>query len=262
MTRRLFAPLAAEVRPLADVGPRVPRPLFLTSPAEAAVAPSGSTAWPLARLEAAPSSPAAATPPAAVPPSAGASADAEADARRALDEASATGERAGRQAAAAQVQAMQARLADSLARLGEVARRVARPSPHEIVELALIAARELVGREVSVDREHLCAQLAEHLAGIPDDEGPRVRVSRDDLAWILAHQPERFQGVRLVEDPALAAGGCIVETTRRIIDASIEARVDAVRAAMVAALRSAPAPSDAELDAGGALASPTPEVTP
>jgi hypothetical protein len=51
---------------------------------------------------------------------------------------------------------------------------------------------------------------------------------------VKQRRPELLRdGVVIVEDKALTVGGCIVETPAWVLDASIEARLEAVRAGLV-----------------------------
>ena len=153
--------------------------------------------------------------------------------KRRLDEARAEAEIEGLRAAQHKVEALVERYGDALVRLQEMTRENARPLAAEVVELALVVAREILGRECSIDHEPLLARVEAALRSVAGDATIEVRLSKGDLTYIAKRRPDLAEaGVVLIEDPRLGPGGCVVETPERIVDASIEARLDAVRAAL------------------------------
>ena len=56
----------------------------------------------------------------------------------------------------------------------------------------------------------------------------------------MSKRPELFHaGIELVEDSTLGIGGCVVETPHRVIDATIETRLMAIKDALEVALENA-----------------------
>lgn len=229
-------------RPLFEVAPSQPAPLAAVLQV-AVERPTSSAAWP---------PPVAATPRPAVAPAAAAPAPAPAapvappaydpaELERRVAAARADLERASAAKLQEQLAANQAQLAEGLARLDRAAQVAGRPSAAEVVELALAAAQELAGRALELDRGALLATVREALDVVQDDGATAtVRVSIADAAWLRANQPDGFARVKLVEDARLASGGVVVETARTVIDASLEARIEAVRQAFRAALEESP----------------------
>ena len=171
--------------------------------------------------------------------------------KRQLDEARAEAEIEGLRAAQHKVEALVERYGDALVRLQEMTRENARPLAAEVVELALVVAREILGRECTIDHEPLLRRVEAALQSVAGDATIEVRLSKGDLTYIAKRRPDLGEaGVVLIEDPRLGPGGCVVETPERIVDASIEARLDAVRAALTEVVESR---ADGE---------PAPEKTP
>jgi len=116
-----------------------------------------------------------------------------------------------------------------------------RPAPSlpidEIVDLALMVARELIDREVRADRVALRAAIERGLATVAHDEAQRaaaiIRVSAADLQAWGEHAPE---GV--VADTALGPGELVIETAEAQLDGRFGPRLEATRAALIAALAS------------------------
>ena len=63
----------------------------------------------------------------------------------------------------------------------------------------------------------------------------------EDIAWVRQRRPDlERRGVELRLDEALGIGGCVVETPRRLIDASMERRLEMVRESLVEVVQAAP----------------------
>jgi flagellar assembly protein FliH len=142
-------------------------------------------------------------------------------------------ERAAQEKARGELDKTIQRYVDGIARLQGVVRELGKPLAGEIVELAMVVAREIIGRELSTDRSRIADVVAEALADADGDAGVVVRMNPADLAELRERRPELAQGASFVADRRLAPGGCVVESASQVIDASIEARLDAVRIAVV-----------------------------
>ncbi len=154
-----------------------------------------------------------------------------------LEELRRSAEHEGLMAAQHKVEALAQRYLDAVARLEEQSRRGVRPLASEVVELALVVARELVGRELSLDRDALVGGLDEALASASEDQQVTVRIGPTDLAYLRKRRPDLSESkIAFVEDVTLTIGGCVVETTQRVVDRSIEARLESVREALTTLL--------------------------
>lgn len=136
----------------------------------------------------------------------------------------------------AELQALRARYLEAVGQLAQATMAQARPQPDAIVDLALLVARELVGREVVADRKHFADALAAELEPLCADERLEVRLPPADLAAVASLHPELALRVRLVPDATLEPGDCIVESATSVLDRSLAPRLAAVRAALVQAL--------------------------
>ncbi len=156
-------------------------------------------------------------------------------------DARAAAEEEGLRAAQARVETVVQRYADGIRRLGEVAQRAARPDASELVSLAMVVAQQIVGHELSLDRDAVVNTVENALATVADDPSVRVRLGTADLAFLKQRRPELLDGnIQLIEDNSLSVGGCIVETALRVVDSSMERRMDAIRQALEAMMVRAP----------------------
>jgi len=105
----------------------------------------------------------------------------------------------------------------------EAAREAHERATAEAKELALQVAKLLVGAELEETEGHR-ALLDDALTLV--DEATKARVS-PDVAARLGGAPCRIE-----VDESLAPMSCIVETPEQIVDASIDARIDAIRRAL------------------------------
>ena len=149
----------------------------------------------------------------------------------AMAQACADGERQGWEKAEAEVAAALGRLGDALGQARATASAMARPYATELVELALIIARELVGAEVRRDPAPLVHLVERCLDEVAGESSIAVRMHPADRAALLAVRPDlgKTPDLRLIEDPSMSRGGCAVESSRRLVDARLEERMDGVR---------------------------------
>ena len=190
------------------------------------------------------------TPGAAVDPAATAASEAKTAAmvaeleaaRKDLAQARTEAEKEGLSAAQTKIEEIVERYLDGIQRLLAATRLAHRPEPGEVVELALVVAKEIVGRELVSDRTQLLASVDRALGSVSADTQLVLRVSPGDATYVKQRRPELLRdGVVIVEDKALTVGGCIVETPAWVLDASIEARLEAVRAGLVEIMQSSSA---------------------
>ncbi len=97
----------------------------------------------------------------------------------------------------------------------------------QVLELACDLARQVVRRELSQPLEPLKSVIREALAlATQDQQAATLRLNPADLA-LLQNDLMQALGehtVRIVPDPQLSSGGCVVETAQGAIDGTIERR--------------------------------------
>jgi flagellar assembly protein FliH len=140
------------------------------------------------------------------------------------------GERQGWAKAEEDVAAAIARLGDALSQVQATAREMARPYAGELVELAFIIARGLVGAEVKRDPAPLVRLIERCLDEVTGESSITLRLHPADRAILMVLRPElALTDLRILEDESIARGGCAVESARRLVDARVEERLDNVR---------------------------------
>lgn len=101
----------------------------------------------------------------------------------------------------------------------------------ELVTLAVTVARQLVRRELRTDPGQIVAVVREALAVLPSsDRRLRVHLHPEDARIVreALHLSDLEQPWKIVEDPALTRGGALLETEASRVDATVEARLNAV----------------------------------
>lgn len=151
----------------------------------------------------------------------------EAIERQAQEEGYQAGLAQGRLEAAGEVAALRG-LLDGLS---DSARDAEAVLAMEVLDLALVIARQLVRQEVAADRTLVLNVIREALAGLPAAKAPaRIMLNPADMAAVsplLAAElsPEVW---RLVADNALESGACRIETPHSSVDLTLENRWQSV----------------------------------
>lgn len=101
----------------------------------------------------------------------------------------------------------------------------------QLAELALTAARHVVGRELRTTPGEIMAAIRDALALLPAaSPDVRVHVSADDFGLLKEMDPASEDGAgtawRLVRDNTVSNGGCLVRSGHSVIDATIEKRLN------------------------------------
>lgn len=96
-----------------------------------------------------------------------------------------------------------------------------------LLDLAIEIARQVVRREIEIQRDAVLPVVREAVAAIVDQHThPRVHLHPDDL-WLIQADVDTdglYQGCRFVPDASIARGGCRVETANSEIDATLATR--------------------------------------
>lgn len=153
--------------------------------------------------------------------------------REAFMKGYAQGERAGAEAAARRGDATLRRLAQTVEELAGLRTELIHKTERQVVELALAIAGRVLRREVSMDRELLIAMARIALERLGENTSATIRLNPDDYAFIGAKaQVGDSSLVRVVADPLVSTGGCLVQSDFGLIDAGIDAQLGEMAAAL------------------------------
>lgn len=106
-----------------------------------------------------------------------------------------------------------------------------------VCALAVIVARQVIGRELAGDVEPVLELVRSALAEFPIDQPMRIRVNPTDYQAIVRLSQEgadpmarltRDRDARWLPDVAIAPGGCVVEGRERIIDGRVDIALERI----------------------------------
>ncbi|MGO9581419.1 MAG: FliH/SctL family protein [Acidimicrobiales bacterium] len=99
---------------------------------------------------------------------------------------------------------------------------------HAAAELAFQIAEAVLARELQLSSSAGLEAIHRALAESPESDGAVVRMNPADVEAI-GDASQLREGVTIVPDPSVGAGGCVLEVGAAIVDARIEAALARVR---------------------------------
>jgi flagellar assembly protein FliH len=144
---------------------------------------------------------------------------------------------AGRREIEAQLAKLRAKVAQLDTIIGSLARpfeELDKEVEQQLTLLALTVGKQMVRRELKTDPSQVIGVIRESVGRLPAAaRDVRVHLHPLDAAVVreLLATPGPDRAWSIVEDPALARGGCVVRTDVSQIDARLDARLNAVVAA-------------------------------
>ena len=157
--------------------------------------------------------------------------------KRAYDEGFAEGEQKGKEAVNKKFEALCNSFAMKAEELNRFKAEIYREVEKEVVELALVLGKKIVGHELSVNPESLLHVVRSALEHTVDRHDLRIRVNPSDYAWVQGEFSrslnEEWMGkVEFEPDAAVQTGGCVIRSRFGIVDARIERQIEALEAAL------------------------------
>ena len=145
----------------------------------------------------------------------------------------ADGEKKARAAAQARVDEALKVAAEVSLQLHEVASLAPAVLEENIAAVAVIVARQIVAREVSLDRELVADLVRRALTEFPIEQSVRIRVHPLDLAALTLNAATEQtapitagRDASWLADARVARGGCLVEGRDRIVDGRVDTALE------------------------------------
>lgn len=138
------------------------------------------------------------------------------------------GEKAGKEVGEKMVETLLKQYAQTLEELTNLRKHVLSLAEREVVRLSLEIAKKVVKREVTIDEEVILTLVKVALSRLGDESAMTLRVNPRDYQFLARHRSTQGtssalnEGIKLVEDPSITRGGCLIETESGIIDARVE----------------------------------------
>ncbi len=138
----------------------------------------------------------------------------------------AQGERSGLDAATTRGNAMLRRLGETLQELTALRAEMIQRTERQVVQLAMAIAERMIRREISLDRSLLCAMARVALERLGDHASATIRLHPDDFADVTNVQGAEWPNdqVKVVPDPMVSRGGCLVQSEFGFIDVDVAAQ--------------------------------------
>ncbi|MES1262223.1 MAG: FliH/SctL family protein [Acidobacteriota bacterium] len=139
------------------------------------------------------------------------------------------GRRQGEQQARAELGPVIERMNASIAELTGLRSEMRRRAEKDVVQLALLIAKRILHREVSVDASALTALARVVFERMARAEAYRVTVHPGFAAAIRSALPAGQAGrVQIEPDPACAAGTLVIRSEEGVIDASVDSQLEEI----------------------------------
>lgn len=112
-------------------------------------------------------------------------------------------------------------------------------SEEEIVQLAIAVARKIIGQDLTVNPDSIVDIVKRAIQKATDREELTVRVNPDNLDDTLNGKDKITQAVKgvrklkILADKAIAAGGCVVESSNGTVDARVERQLKEIEQALM-----------------------------
>ena len=152
------------------------------------------------------------------------------------------GEQAGFELAVQKIDPLLESLQQGLLQLKNLRRDTYQRIEKEVVELALAIARQVICREIEVDREVVVCVAREALAKVEDPAEIKIKMNPADLQFIndakiqFSELIGDIDNVTLEAEDNIQSGGCVIQTNLGEIDARIEKQLQAVEESFRSAL--------------------------
>jgi flagellar assembly protein FliH len=113
-------------------------------------------------------------------------------------------------------------------------KKIIKDSEAEILRLSLRVAEQIIRSEVSLHRDVCMNIVSDAINRVSDREQVIIRVNREDLENIKKYKDrissivDGIKSLSIIEDAAVEAGGCVIETNLGYVDARISTKIAAI----------------------------------
>lgn len=168
-----------------------------------------------------------------------------------------TGKEEGEAMAMSQVDGVIGRFLESVRELDRFRAELLRETEANVVDLIIAAARKIVKKEITSDRETIARVAKNALTCLTDRNDITVRVNPDDYTIIEQNKAQFFgqiddlKNITFQVDDSIGEGGCLVESRFGEIDARIEKQLELLEEGMKSALSLDPKSSSLKIESQG-----------
>jgi flagellar assembly protein FliH len=98
----------------------------------------------------------------------------------------------------------------------------------DMVHLVLSIAKKVLHRELELQEDAILGTLRDALGCVANQRKVIARVNPTDYQYLSSHLEELPFSVKMVEDPSITRGGCLLETPFGDTDATVEGQFDEI----------------------------------
>ena len=140
--------------------------------------------------------------------------------------------------AQAEYEGLIAKAKETLDQALEEKRRIIAASEGDILQLALVIAKKVIGLELTVNPEVIKNLVQTALTKVCDVDNVSVKVNPAEIAYILDCQEElkkssNILSLQVLGDETVTQGGCLIETSCGNVDGRLERRIEEVEGALL-----------------------------
>jgi len=166
---------------------------------------------------------------------------AEETSKQAYEEGFTKGEQAGMEAGRNRAQEMITRLQGILSEVDTAWKNIIESHEQKIIDLVCRAAEQVVYGSVSVEQDVVRRAILKAFEVIPEPVNVHINVNPKDYEFIETIKDDFFsqinglKDVSVIPDPGIREGGCSVQSQSGEVDATLEARLEAIRRSLISA---------------------------
>jgi flagellar assembly protein FliH len=157
----------------------------------------------------------------------------------------AQGEHAGAESASARANDMLCRLGQTVEELAALRTEIIRRTERQTVQLVVAIAERVVQREVTLDRGLLVGMARAALDRLGEYGSATIRLNPEDYSAISAPPSAEGAPLRVLADPSVSRGGCLVQSDFGFMDVSPESQFRELARALLADAATPPQDADA-----------------
>ncbi len=134
-------------------------------------------------------------------------------------------------------------LAKAVEEISRLRESLLRNSSHDLLRLVLAISRQVIDAEVASRKEIILATIERALQAAVRSDSYRIRVHPDDLQLVQEKKPlflaaiHGLENISFEADPAVARGGCLLESELGDVDATIDSQLEEIRRNLLAAIQ-------------------------
>jgi len=104
--------------------------------------------------------------------------------------------------------------------------------------IAVIIAGQIVRREINTDEKNIIAAINKSLSLVDEIKKPlTIHINPNDITTVTEHLSHMEGNIKFIEDVTITRGGCRIDTSMSIIDATIESQITEIAAVLIGGSR-------------------------